>query len=295
MTDTEPARALIKKTGALCTLQDRGRNQCMHLGLCPGGAADAYAFHWANRLLDNPENAACLEITLGPCEIEFTHITQIAVCGASGNMRLNGQPLLPWSTHRVEEGSILRCPIPRHGLRYYLAIKGGFAGDIHFGSRSGLTANGDLKHIKSGEILGYDTVEPNQFVRNRSTHWQLIPDYQEELLLAVIASYQHAQFSKTARETLFKQSYRVSKESNRMGYRLEGAPIEWSQEGIVSEGIAYGSIQIPPDGQPIILLNDRQTIGGYPKIGCVTAEDCFQLAQRRPGQSVRFIPADENP
>jgi allophanate hydrolase subunit 2 len=119
-----------------------------------------------------------------------------------------------------------------------------------------------------------------------------IPDYDRPLELGVMPGYQHDEFDIVKRTKLFSASYQVSQNMDRMGYRLSGDAIQPRRNGIVSEGIAYGAIQIPSDGQPIVLLKDRQTIGGYPKIGCISALGAGQLAQRGPGSVVRFHPMD---
>ncbi len=278
----------INKPGPLCTVQDLGRKNCQHLGLNSGGAADLYAYNWANHLLDNPRGAACLEITLGPCEIVFNHTTRIALCGALSNATVGAKQLLPWGSYDIYPGDILRIPIAQRGLRFYLAVKGGILTEHHFSSRSSMSMDGSIKALAAGTKLAYPLVEDASKTLKQSAHWNSIPDYQKDLVLRVHPSYQYQLFSDSCKSLFFNSIYELSPQCNRMGYRLKGQPLDWKYGGIVSEGIAYGAIQIPPDGQPIVLLNDRQTIGGYPKIGCIVREDAYQLAQRRPGQKVKF-------
>ncbi|WP_075187650.1 biotin-dependent carboxyltransferase family protein [Teredinibacter haidensis] len=283
----QKALATLNKTGSLCLLVDRGRRRCQHFGLCSGGAVDAYAWHWANKLIDNNPNSATLEITLGPCDITFSHATRIALCGAEANATLSGRALPPWSSTRVAAGDKLSVKQAKSGLRAYLAIEGGFTNSGLFGSCEPLKENGQPRSLLAGDQFEYP-IHTRQKQLNRSAHWQAIPSYTEELILHLHPCYQFEFFSETSIDNLLNNLFSIGANSNRMGYRLEGKPTVWDKQGIMSEGIAFGSVQIPPDGQPIVLLNDRQTIGGYPKIGCVHAADCYSLAQRRPGQKVRF-------
>ncbi|SMF00962.1 biotin-dependent carboxylase uncharacterized domain-containing protein [Alteromonadaceae bacterium Bs31] len=290
---SDTGKLTLLKPGPMSSLQDRGRQGCQHLGLCSGGAADGYAFKWANRLLDNPDDAACLEITLGPCEIHFSHAARIALCGASSECCIAGNPIPPWGTWNVGENETLSIPMAKTGLRFYLAVEGGFIAKKIFNSFSSLNPDGSLAVFKEGDKLAYPISKNKKNTLKRSVYWKNIPDFRAELTLRLHPSYQYSLFSGECRRKLFSSCYTLSPQCNRMGYRLQGDALKWERGGIVSEGIAYGAVQIPPDGQPIVLLNDRQTIGGYPKIGCVSAEDCYLLAQRRPGQKVRFVLSNE--
>jgi len=287
MTNTTPAIAHIRRPGPLCLLVDQGRVNCQHFGLCSGGAVDAYAYSWANKLLGNKPAAAALEITLGPAEIHFEQNTQIALCGAKNSATLNNKALIPWSSHRIHAGDTLKIAMAKSGLRSYLSIKGGFIATPYFGSRAPLSEHGTEIPLTKGERLYYAEDDAKDST-HKTAHWQAIPSYQKELTLCLYPCYQYSAFSAAAINTLQNSSYAISAQSNRMAYCLKGQEVVWGKTDIVSEGIAFGSVQIPPNGQPIVLLTDRQTIGGYPKIGCVKADDCYALAQRRPGQYVRF-------
>lgn len=286
------SKLIIRQAGPLSLIQDMGRTRHQHLGLTQGGAADGYTFFWSNYLLGNHANAAVIEITLGPFEAQFSDDTVISVSGAEMGCTIDEKPVANWSTHRVAAGDIVRFNRAREGLRGYLGIHGGMQTPKRFGSRS-MVLREKLSGFHAQPLNKSSVVEytPNPLVScwiNKSVPWHYVPDYQNELELRIIPGYQFRDFSDDAIKTLTLNSYRISPQSSRMGYRLQGETVEWRNGNIISEGIAYGSVQIPPDGQPIVLLNDRQTIGGYPKVGCIRRGDCYQLAQRKPGDHVVF-------
>ena len=286
------AHLTIANCGLMTLVQDSGRTHFQHLGLAQGGAADGYAFFWANYLLSNPPSTAVLEITLGPFEAQFSDDTVIAICGAEQDCTINNSFAANWSTHRIKAGDRIKFRRAREGLRGYLAIKGGWQTPQLLGSRSVVLRekfSGFFgRPIQKKETLPYKSETTISKWINKSVPSNYIPSFQNPLPLRVIPGFQYRAFSEEARRQMTSNSYSVRPDSNRMGYRLQGKAVAWEQGNIISEGIAYGSVQIPPDGQPIVLLNDRQTIGGYPKIGCVRRQDCYQLAQRRPGQKVIF-------
>lgn len=286
------AKLFILRPGPLSLVQDKGRFRHQHLGLSQGGAADGYAFFWANYLLDNPGDAAIIEITLGPFEARFSGDTVISLCGAEMDCRINDKHAANWSTHRIASGDIIRLNIARNGLRGYLGVRGGIRTPKLFGSRS-IVLREEFSGFHGQPLNRSSAVEyvsdpaTSQWI-NRCVPWNYVPPYTNEIELRIVPGYQFHDFSASAIKTFTSGSYRISPHSNRMGYRLEGESIAWRKGDIISEGTAYGSVQIPPDGQPIVLLNDRQTMGGYPKVGCVCRADCYQLAQRKPGDRVIF-------
>lgn len=281
--------ATLQKCNGQVLLVDRGRHHCQHLGLCSGGAADMYAYHWANQLSATNMDAAVLEITLGPVAVTFHSPTVIALSGASCEARINGRKLYNWAAARVGAGETLSLGMASSGLRTYLAVAGGFVSPQLFGSCERLNPDASQRLLVAGEVLHYPLANQELFDRPRQMlPWHQVPDHQSPLTLHLHPCYQFDGFPADEIDRLVNSEFVVSPHSNRMGYRLEGEEIRWRGAGIVSEGIALGSVQVPPDGQPIVLLGDRQTIGGYPKLGCVHAADCYQLAQRRPGQRVSF-------
>ncbi len=284
----------ILKPGPLTLIQDKGRRHFQDEGLAQSGACDMHAYCWANHLLSNDKNNACLEITLGPFIAEFQKSTIIAICGADLNCNINNIPVPNWQSHRINKGDVIDLRPGNNGLRAYIAVDGGFKSERYFSSRSEVRREQLFApQVSENAIIAYQEVDPSKR-RITSTPIDYIPDYKHTLALRTFPSYQHTKFSEHAREILFSSEYVISAQADRMGYRLQGKEVAWTQGNIISEGTALGSIQIPPDGQPIVLLNDRQTIGGYPKIGCVSLYDCAQLSQRRPGQKVTFSIAEEN-
>lgn len=292
---TRPA-LLVKKPGQLSLLQDFGRYGVTQWGITSGGAVDSYSYGWANHLLNNPPHSAALEITLGQAEFMAQATCQLALCGGDLQAKLDDEIVSNWSVFTMRQGQTLRFGLPKNGLRAYLAIKGGFDVSPQLGSRAtvvkdklgGLQSDG--QPLQAGDILPFHTHHCEQPPRQVASRFQ--PDYNQPVTLRVIESYQHDLFTPEAKATLYAQSFQVSQHCNRMGYRLSGQPITPPQQPILSEGIALGAIQIPPDGQPIVLLNDRQTIGGYPKLGCVARVDLPRLAQAKPGQQVQFEQGD---
>ena len=285
----------VRNPGFLALLQDYGRYGYQHIGVTTGGPMDEHAFLWANRLLGNACNAAQIEITVGMLALEASRATTIALTGADLGATLNGRPIKPWRTYGISPGDQLKFASPLNGLRGYLAVRGGFEVAPQLGSAStvtreklgGLGQNGDK--LQKGDILPYQAFHGD--IHNRMPD-RFIPDYRAPLLLGVICGYQYDSFDAAEIRRFFSEEYVIGKDIDRMGYRLSGTPVHSRLNGIVSEGIAYGAIQIPSDGQPIVLLRDRQTIGGYPKIGCVSSLDCGKLSQRGPGARVRFEPRD---
>lgn len=284
----------VRKPGALSVIQDLGRFGYAQLGLSQGGPLDEYAYSWANFLLGNPVNLPCIEITLGQAEFTIEQDGEFAICGADLKATLDDTPLENWSTFFAFKGQCLSFALPKNGLRSYLAVKGGFLLTSQLGScasverdQLGGIANG--KALQEGDQLRFSAPNSHNSFQKRQLSFRFIPDYDLPITLRVIEGYQRNIFSKQAIDQFYQQEFEVSAHMNRMGYRLTGACITPPQQKMLSEGIALGAIQIPPDGEPIILLNDRQTVGGYPKIGCISRIDLPRLAQAKPGQKVRFV------
>lgn len=282
----------VIKPGIYSLLQDGGRYGQHSMGLTTGGPLDRNAFRWANLLCENPQDSASIEVTVGGLVLESTVTTTLAVTGADIPLSINNRPAPLWQSHSVNPGDLIEMGFARSGNRAYLAIGGGFQAEAIFNSvatvpREGLGGlNADGAALKSGELL------PCKPTENASL-WQLPEnlraDYRENsALLRMVLGYQQECFSETQKQLFFSTLYSVTKNSDRMGFRLQGAEIIPTIEGVLSEGICLGAIQFPPDGQPIVLLNDRQTMGGYPKIGSVLSVDIGKLAQLSAGGTVRF-------
>ena len=270
--------------GLFTTVQDLGRFGLMRLGITHSGAMDELAYRWSQKLLGD-QNSNALEIMAG-LKLKATSSTQIALCGADLDFKLNGISLPIWQTHRIRAGDILSFERRVSGQRAYLAVKGGFDVAKEYGSYSTTLREGIGSRLQKGDLLPFDSCTDTHTIFRVKQAYR--PDYQKSLTLRILLSYQEEHFSQEEKEKFFNSSYEVTLQSDRMGYKLKGPPITSTQDGIISEAIAFGSVQIPKDGQPIVLLKERQTIGGYPKIGTVLPIDCFRLAQAAIGSSVKF-------
>ncbi|WP_425641928.1 biotin-dependent carboxyltransferase family protein [Marinomonas gallaica] len=280
----------VIKPGMLALVQDLGRHGYQHLGVTTGGPMDELAFRWGNALLDNDDNAAQIEITFGMFTLEAQAQTSIAITGADLAATLNDKSILSWQTYQINKGDVLAFHQPTFGLRAYLAVKGGFLIKPVLGSVAtvmrekigGLSGKGDK--IAAGDSLPF---QETTYHKARHVPRLAIPNY-DQVEIDVVTGYQYRYFSGLDRARFFSSEYTLSQHCDRMGYRLDGTAIGRNLKGIISEGIAYGAIQVPNDGQPIVLLKDRQTIGGYPKIGCVTHCSGALLAQKKPGERIGF-------
>ena len=270
--------------GIITTIQDLGREGYTHLGITPSGAMDEYAYRWTQKLLNDVEGNT-LEILLSGLTLQATASTTIAVCGADLDFHINGISQTIWQTHNIKENDILTFQKRKSGMRAYLAIKGGFTVKKYEESFSTTLKENKGKKLVAGDILPYTEIENEATKRVPNKY---IPNYPTHITLHIVLGYQHQHFSKEEKEKFFSSTYTLTPQMNRMGYKLQGEPIIPSNDGIISEGITFGAVQIPPDGQPIILLKERQTIGGYPKMGSVIPSDCFQLSQLAIGSTVRF-------
>jgi len=271
--------------GIFTTLQDRGREGYKHLGVTQSGAMDEYAYLWSQKLLDN-KNANALEVMVG-LTLEVLKSTTIAICGADLDFKINGVSKPIWQTYYVEKGDILSFPKRLTGQRAYLSVKEGFLIKQLYGSYATTLKENIGSKLQKDNLLAFISHEKCHTKRLQKKY---IPNHKEPLTLRLLLTYQNDYFSKEEQEKFFNGAYEITLESDRMGAKLKGEPITPTQGGIISEGIAFGSVQIPKDGQPIILLKERQTIGGYPKIGTVLAIDCFKFSQRSIGTCVRFEP-----
>jgi biotin-dependent carboxylase-like uncharacterized protein len=283
------------KPGFLSLLQDGGRRGVMHMGLAIGGAMDRHAWAWANRLLGNAYGTAALEITFGGVEFISQLDTQISITGAEVECHINGEHRALWSVINLKTGDHVTLSAPKSGVRAYLAVLGGFQVKPGLGnSCSTFTREGtgglhlDGHPLAAGDHLPCGSNAHTVPNRKVSEHWK--PDYRDELELSVIPGAQIARFPAAVLETFFSQPYTLTPQTDRMGARLKGPALEVIGKTLISEGTSLGAIQVPSDGQPILLLNDRQTIGGYPKLGAVTPRSLDALAQRTPGTKLQFRP-----
>lgn len=283
----------VVQAGPLALVVDGGRFGVRHLGVTQGGAADWVSFHWANWLLGNALDAAALEIVLGGgLTLEVEQDATLALAGADLDARLDDRPLAPGMAFAVVAGQRLSFHQPRDGLRAYLAVPGGLATPVVLGSRSATPREqlggqrGDGSALGSGDRLEWN---PRQ-VRGR----RLPFDPAQGITLrgnrlALVPGAQIGHFSGTSLYRAFNATWRIDTRADRMGVRLLGPELRCRLGSMVSEGIPMGAVQVPPDGQPIVLLNDRQTIGGYPRLGALTPLAAARLAQCLPGKEVGLM------
>ncbi len=219
----------------------------------------------------------------------------LAVTGAPMPLSINGRSVELWRSVFVEAGDTIHLGFAQLGVRCYLAVAGGFNITSIFGSTSTVCREG-IGGLRGGKLIDNDVLPCQVMHKSEHKYKKLMlpeleqPKYSDEVILHTVLSYQQQHFSSIEKRLFFTSEYQVSKHWDRMGYRLQGRAIKADITGILSEGICYGAVQIPADGQPIVLLNDRQTIGGYPKIGAVISQDCAKLSQCRQGDKVRFEP-----
>ena len=281
----------VVQPGILSLLQDAGRFGQHSIGLTNGGPLDRHSFDWANRLCGNDANACAIEASIGGLTLQAEVDTQIAVTGGDAQLTINGKPAASWQTHTIKAGDNIALGFAQLNLRHYLAVKGGFQITPMFGSCStvareklGGLAGTALQAGDSLPCLTTDAANTTALALDKAHR----PDYSGDITLRVILGYQEAAFSHVEKARFFNHDFELSDKCDRMGFRLTGPEIKSGISGMLSEGICFGAIQIPADGQPIVLLNDRQTIGGYPKIGAVLSLDIPKLTQRMPGATVRF-------
>ncbi|AFU99559.1 biotin-dependent carboxyltransferase family protein [Simiduia agarivorans] len=282
----------VLQPGMLALLMDTGRTGQHGLGLTTGGPLDAPAFFWANTLAGNPANATAIEVAVGGLELRANTDLMIAVTGAEVPLTIDGQKAALWTSHWVNRDSKIKLGFASKGARAYLAANGGFDVAPQFGSTATVVREGigglNGKPLAAGDSLTvHDCPDGHPLVTLPEA---LRPQYPDQPVLRVIEGYQADQFSPAAKAVFYSSDYTLSPQCDRMGFRLQGPKLACAISGIVSEGISLGAIQVPADGQPIVLLHDRQTIGGYPKIGNVFSGDLYQLGQLMPGASVRFAP-----
>lgn len=292
---TATSVATVLKAGPMSMIQDLGRKNVAQLGLSQGGALDEHSFLWANKLLDNQSNDAQIEVNIGGLELQFESTTLIALCGADMDAKLNGTSIVNWSTHLVKAKDILSLRGAKRGVRSYIAIKGGWQLPTIAGYLSSVPREGLGHFLKANMALPY--IKLSAHLISSCIRRSVTPSFQnafattsnkEPCILHLIPSYQFQQFSDDAINKLCSSVFQISAHSDRMAYRLSGPCISSPQGAFQSEGIALGAVQVPADGQAIVLLKDRQSIGGYPKLGCISQVDLNRLAQLRAGDHIQF-------
>lgn len=280
----------VLRPGLLTSVQDGGIAGMESYGISPSGAMDLHSLHLANLLAGNPPDSAALEITLQGPVLRVSCPAVAAVCGADFELKRNGEPLPMRTAFRLQAGDMLSFGACRSGCRAYLAFSGSFGLPSFLGSLSTTLKLGmggfHGRKLEAGDLLPLR--EPRSGLP--VTHG-LPPEKQTPGRLRVLPGPQAELFSEEGLSAFYGTAYAVTPASNRQGCRLSGKAVTMKASvNIISEGIVTGAVQVPPDGQPIIMTAERQTCGGYPKIATVIAADLPVLAQCRPGDLVRFEP-----
>jgi len=277
--------------GLLTTAQDLGREGFGPMGVSPSGAADVVALRVGNRLVGNAEGAAALEMTLLGGTFVFPQGGVIALTGSDFGATLDGEPLGLWASFEVLAGQALRLGPTKSGARCYLCIHGGIAVEPFLGSASTHLLSGmggfSGRALRKGDILGIGaTALP---FRKRIVNAAGLQALSPRKVLRVTVGVQNDRFSDALQSLFYSSNYRVREDSNRMGLRLEGAPVPAQSGGeMITEGISLGAVQVPESGQPIISFVEQQTTGGYPVIANVISADIPSVGQLRPRDEVHF-------
>jgi antagonist of KipI len=294
---------VVLAPGMLSTVQDSGRIGHAAHGIGRAGAMDDTALRLANILVGNVDNAAALEITLRGPRLRFDADALIAIAGAALDARCNDVQVPAWRPVAVRAGCQIAFGGMPHGMRSYIAIGGGIDTTVQLGSRSC-----DINSGIGGRALGTGDVlrtgrEGNRIYRTLwrdhdkqkfvAANWSLDPqvwfDADASTPIRAVATAHFTHLDASSQRLLFASWFRIGAESNRVGYRLEGAALALREPlELVSEGVVPGTLQLPPGGNPIVLMAEAPTCGGYPRIAQVIAVDMPRLAQRRPGSMLRF-------
>ncbi|WP_392886232.1 biotin-dependent carboxyltransferase family protein [Pseudomonas migulae] len=287
------SRLLIEASTPLCLLQDAGRFGVRHLGVTQGGGLDWRSMSWANWLLGNGLDAAVIEIALGGFSVVAEEDCLLALAGADLGAQLDGQALAPWRSFKLRKGQRLQFTQPLLGARAYLAAPGGFDAPKVLGSSATVVReelgglDGMGRALAKGASLSYSADTP---LLVRALPDEHVPDFTLDAPLDLVLGAQIGEFSGQSLFDAFNSAWTLDSRADRMGIRLLGTPLAYQGKPMISEGIPLGAVQVPPDGQPIVLLNDRQTIGGYPRLGALTPLALARLAQCLPGATVRLRP-----
>lgn len=289
----------VLSPGFLTTVQDHGRNGLRSAGVSSGGALDAHALHVANLVVGNERSAAGLEITLGGFRLRFDDARVIAWCGGQFDVRIGDVAVPAGRGVVVAAGDELTIDRPEIGCRAWLAIAGGIEVPQVLASRSTDLRAGfggvEGRALRAGDVLQLgrsSSIQQRMQDSGRSADWLASGKWSlpaaREPVLRVMRGGDWLSFDAEVRAVLLRERYTVTAHADRMGVRLEGPALQYGGPELPSEAVAAGAIQVPPSGQPILLLPDCQTIGGYPKLAHVITVDLPIAAQLRAGDQVRF-------
>ncbi|HEX9129925.1 MAG TPA: biotin-dependent carboxyltransferase family protein [Gemmatimonadaceae bacterium] len=281
----------ITRAPPYLTVQDRGRHQSRSFGVPRGGAMDLFALRTVNAVVGNSIDAAALEWALGGGAVRFDRDCIFAVGGATARATVSGRDIAPWTTSLAHAGDEIIVEQIISGRFLYLACDGGIDVPALLGSRStylpGRFGGFEGRMLKSGDSVRLGPKPSTHPVSGFHAAADLMPHY-DSGIVHVTPGTQEDLFDESAMRTLTEGEYRISTASDRTGYKLEGTPLTNSLGTLPSEAGCPGAIQVPGDGLPIALMADAPTVGGYPKIAVVSEADLPILAQRRPGETIRF-------
>lgn len=284
---------ILQSPGLLTTIQDAGRLGFQQYGFAPGGALDKRAMTMANLLAGNEPGEAVLEMTLLGAEMEFTQDNIIAITGALSEPTRNSEPVPMYTALRMRAGDTLSLGAVKEGCRIYVAFAGGLNVPKVMGSKSTQIKYGlggfEGRALKAGDSIPF--ANPRRDIIHLEKRVLPVPDRLAgvQTLRVVLGPQADTFFTKEALDTFLKEEYAVTNESDRMGCRLEGKALSFlNGADIISDAIALGSVQVPASGKPIVLLCDRQTVGGYAKIATVISVDIPVIAQCKMGDKIRF-------
>lgn len=276
---------LINKAGILTTVQDLGRNNFRRFGINQNGAMDKIAVRLINSLLGNEENCAVLEMHFPAAEILFEEPASFALGGADFSAILNGEPIENWRIYQGEKGSTLKFEQKSFGNRVYLAIKGGFKITKWLGSAStnlkAKIGGFEGRKLQTGDRISFNQI-PNtkSQIRNSFVSNSLIPFYSKFPTVRVIAGAEFDDLTAVSQQNFLHETFTITRNSDRMGFRLQGEPLYLqTPKELVSSAVNFGTIQLLPDGQLIVLMADHQTSGGYARLANVISMDLPLLAQ----------------
>lgn len=279
----------LLRAGPLTTVQDLGRTAWRDRGISRCGALDDLALTQANLLVGNPVDAAGLEFTLGPATLRFGADGCFALTGTDADATLDDRSVRPGWREPVRAGQTLKIAAPRERMRAVLAVSGGLDLPLALGARATDLKAGfggwQGRALRDGDTLPWrpPATVPTRRVGLRPPDW--------DASVRVLPGPEHGEFSPESRDAFWSAGWTLTPQSNRMGFRFAGPVLARTTGGdLPSHGVLPGVIQVPPSGQPIVLLADAQTTGGYPKIGVVIAADLWKLAQLRLGAPLRFLP-----
>lgn len=293
----------IRQPGILTTIQDLGRYKAQKYGVIVGGAMDSVSLRLANMIVGNEQDEGALEVVLFGLSFEFNKETLIAITGGQLHPTIDGEPAPMWRPILVKKGSILKFQSGHSGSRAYVAFAGGMKVPKVLESKStyvnaviggykgralkkdDVLQFGELSYISKGLIDKLKQSTSNDW----SVNYRAFLNFKKHETIRILKGAEFDKFTEESIDSLLNEQYTLTTHADRMGYLLEGHPLKMTEEfDLISEGVTFGTIQVPTSGQPIILMADRQTAGGYPKIAQVITADLPKLAQSLPMNQLSF-------